>query len=431
MDRMVRDERGVALVTALIALVIVSLLGAAALTLAGGTINQTIWDRSSGQAFHIAEAGFNQAVARIKSGAVTVGTFNTKFSAGEASVTVTKLNDYAYQVKSVGAQPSFAQPQARRAVQGIITYIDSASVAFADGSQGQVVGNATIDGPFFMRDELNPSGNAFFYGGPFFIKDDASTLNPTGDLVLGGSSQMGTAAEPIILFVDGNQPYAKTGPKLYASAVYTDVPDLQMPIVDADAMPAKRAEADTLVIDDNDVLDGARPVLSFTGSESNITTGSYPGGPYLIWTGGTTDTLEIKGKVFLDGPLTVGGITYAGRGTITANGVINVTGNFQPKPVSAVGVAPTTFPDTDVFGLVTPKNMSIDTNGKVVGMLYAYGTLYMKKVDFWGSAQTRTLNLQTNPYLHIPAGLNQSNLPPGIPQMAPMTAISGWQEVQP
>jgi hypothetical protein len=427
MKRIIKNESGAALIIAITTLAIVTLLGAGALMLANGTLNQTVWDRSSNQAFQAAEAGFDQAMARIRNGQST-DDFTAQLKTGEAQVTITKINIFMYKVRSVGAQPSLAKPKARRAVEAVIMHLDPKDVFFADACQGTVIGSTTFDGPLYVRDRMEVSGNSALTGGPFFIKDDPATVGDTGDLYLDGSSSMGTAANPIYLFIDGA---LDDQGDLYTQEIFTDVPDLKMPIINADMMGAKRDEADLVIDSDPGVPPNGLTPLVFDKNTADATWGTYPTGPYLKWTK-STKTLEIDGQIFLDGNLAFGSnqvakVTYAGRGTITANGNIAINSEFAPNPSS-------NWPDTDAFGLVTPYD--IDVNGKtgneVYGVLYAYGTITMKKqIQFYGNVTASTLDFDNNPHVHVATQLDDSNMPPGMPEIEAMTSISGWREVQP
>ncbi len=423
--RLIGRQDGAALVLALTTMFIVSMLGAAALSVAGGTINQTVWDRSSNQAFHIAEAGFDRAVAQIRNEEGGTG-FTTQLLTGEAAVTITNLNQFIYRIRSVGAVPSLADPKARRAVEAIVLHINPAEIFFADTPQGTVLGRTTFEGPLYVRDMLLANGDASFDGGPFFVKDDPATDDPgdpTGDLDLGGSGSMGVDA-PVYLFMDGR--VVDTDPITVNDEIFTDVPDLQMPlVVESD----ERVDAE-LVIDSDGNTNGSDPIV-ITKNTASFEEGSYPGGPYLKWTK-SEKKLEIDGKIFLDGAFEIGNnqlkeVTYEGRGTIFSTGDISIGGGFAPSPT-------TDFPEDDAFGLVTNGEMMIKANSgyNISAILYAYTKLTMRnQIEFYGTASTKLLNFDNNPQVHVESQLNKGNMPPGIPEMEAMTTISGWREVAP
>ncbi len=438
MKQVLRNEGGVALITALMTLAVVSLLGAAALTIAGGTINQTTWDRSSNQAFAIAEAGFDQAVARIRNENLEAS-FTAQLLNGEAEVTITQINMMMYRVRSVGAQPSLASPKARRAIQAVIIHLDPKDIFFADSAQGTLLGSTTFDGPLYVRDELRASGNSVFTTGPFFVKDDPATLNPTGDLTLEGSDQMGTVAEPVYLFVAGS--YDPNFSGLHAEEVFSVVPDLTMPIINIDAMPGERASAD-LVLDDDGITNGTFVWPPYSGngpmptgvvfdqSTPDLTTGTVGDG-YLKWTK-ATKTLVIDGKVFIDGNVTfdvmASSITYEGQGTIVANGNIAIRSEFMPADPAS------DWPETDAIGLVTPYeiDMTAKPGDDIYAFTYAYEKItFDKPFNFYGNATSQALVTISNPRITVQMNVDKDDMPPGMPEMDAFTTVTGWKEVQP
>lgn len=431
MINLLRNDKGAALISTLGVLAVVAILGAGALTLAGGSLNQTMWDKASHQAFNVAEAGFDQAVARARE-----GTLDEDFVAilpnGEASVTVTALGSFFFSVKSVGAHPNLSEPEALRAVAGKITAIGAYEVLFADGASGIVLGSTKIDGPLYVRDYLGLSGDGAFTGGPLFIKDNPATPARTGDLELGGSSSVGTAADPIFAFIDGT--YPASSPNLHTIEIFRDVPDLEIPVItdSLEDMNGQRDLAD-LIIDDDGLTNGSNP-LTFDKNASPVTYGSYPAGPYLKWETPTNKKriLRIKGSIFVDGPVSMGAnqidlIEYYNKGTIIANGLIAINSAFMPSVVSD-------FPASTAVGLLTGSQVDINpkSGDSVYALVYAYEQInFVSQQDFYGSAMTQVMDVRNNPFLHIVEDLSAWDLPPGMPKVAPGISVTDWKEVVP
>ncbi len=432
MSRILKTESGAALLITLGALAIVSILGAAAITVAGGSLNLTAWDKSTHQAFNVAEAGFDQALARARNDTLD-GDFTTTLENGEASVTVTKLEDYIYYIKSVGAYPSLSDPKARRAVEGKVTAISSYNVMFADGAAGVILGSAIINGPLYVRDFLSLNGFGQVTGGPLFIKDNPATSDHTGDLEMQGSAMVGLPAEPIYAFIDGT--YPPPNPNLNTIDIYSDVPDLEMPIISdsLEDMNEQRDLAD-LVIDDDGVTNGSN-LLSFTKNTPAVTYGSYPAGPYLKWelNGQLKRVLRVKGIIFVDGSVRIGEnkisqIEYTGKGTIIANGPIAINSELQPTVVSE-------FPDTTAIGLVTGSEIDFDPNkssDSIYALAYARERAnFLRYFTFYGCIMTDIMDLQQNPTLNITTDLSEWDLPPGMPKIEASTVVTDWREVAP
>lgn len=444
MKHLLKNEAGAALIVALGALVILSLLGAAALTVAHGSINQTVWDRSSNQAFGVAEAGFNQAIYRARAKTLTPGTYKIVMANGEASVTVTGAGGI-FTVKATGAQPNLASPKARRAIEGRINVLNPYDMMFANGigedDEGgiELEGNATINGPVYARDLLSLKGTGVggkITGGPVYIKDNPATTNPTGDLLMSGDAQIGTPGSPVTMFIDGY--YSVTGnAELYASPIYSNVPDLTMPTVTLADMPAYRTRAN-VVIDGDAVTDGDynKPnglILDGSHVSQNWTNGSY----YLRWTRSAdkkSAVLEINGTIFVDGDVRVGSasnndlnITFSGNGTIVANGKIAIESNFTP--VGGGG----TFPATNLIGFVSPKETEVEpkAGSTVYAILYGYEEVEIEKqCTFYGSAMSNAIEIENNPQVNIVTNIS-AYLPPGMPAVQGNTSLTDWREVRP
>ncbi len=432
MSRILKTESGAALLITLGALAIVSILGAAAITVAGGSLNLTEWDKSTHQAFNVAEAGFDQAIARARNGTLD-GDFTTTLANGEASVTVTTLTDFIYYIKSVGAHPSLSDPQARRAVEGKVTAISSYNVMFADGAAGVILGSATLDGPLYTRDHLTLNGFGQITGGPLFIKDNPATSDHTGDLELQGNAFVGTAADPIYAFIDGT--YPPPNPNFNTIAIYSDVPDINMPVVSdsLEDMNEQRGLAD-LVIDDDGVTNGSNPLV-WDKNAPAVTYGVYPAGPYLKWeiVPGNKRILRIEGIVFVDGAVSlgenrIGQIEYTGKGTIIANGPIAVNSELQPTILSE-------FPDTSALGLVTGSQIDFSpnkTSDSIYALAYAREQVnFTRQFDFYGCVMTDIMDVRLNPHLHITTDLSEWDLPPGMPEIDASTVVTDWREVAP
>jgi len=438
MKHLLKSESGAALIVALGTLVILSLLGAAALTVANGSIDQTVWDRSSNQAFEVAEAGFNQAVYKARAKTLTAGTYQIAMANGQASVSVTGAGGI-FTVKATGAQPNLASPKARRAIEGRVNMLNPYDMMFAngDGNDGEsgfkTEGTATINGPVYARDLLKMTGSTKIIGGPVYIKDNPATPSPTGDLLMTNSSQIGTAVSPIPLFVDGYYSVLDSA-KLYANPIYTNVPDLTMPSVTGVDMPAYRLKAN-VVIDNDAVTDGDTP-LTLDAIHVSQTWGTYPGGYYLKWTktGAKTATLEIKGTVFVDGDVKIGdantndvNITFSGNGTIVANGKIAVESNFTP----AGGAS--TFPATNLIGFVSPDEAEVEprAGATVYGVFYGYKEFEIEKqCTFYGSGMSNGVEIENNPQINIVTNIS-AYLPAGMPAVTGLTSLTDWREVRP
>jgi len=104
----VKNERGMAIATVMIVVVILALLGTGLLLISMREVNMSLKSESSNQAFHVAEAGIDYATNKILDGEVLVDFSDTKtFGPGEFKVDVVRAIDYTiprvtYTITSVG-----------------------------------------------------------------------------------------------------------------------------------------------------------------------------------------------------------------------------------------------------------------------------------------------------------------------------------------
>ena len=96
---------------------------------------------------------------------------------------------------------------------------------FAAGNQesltaggGGINGNSNVTGPFYVRGSVEMLGDSYVHKGPLFVD---------GALTRQGSAQLGTAAEPLHLYVSGA--YPEPGANAYYSSVSQSVPRIDLP----------------------------------------------------------------------------------------------------------------------------------------------------------------------------------------------------------
>lgn len=440
-----RDEQGGALIVALLMMSIMMLLGVAMIASAQDSVVRTVWDRSSSQSFHAAEAGFDQVMFMARSSNLAPGTtINGKTRDAEYQVTVTGMTtggagEFLFEIKSVGASPNFTAPKAKRAIRSRIAALSPYSMFFASVSAGETIeGNATINGAFYTRDLLSLGGTggsaSKFSGGPLFVKDLAGTASPTGDLNLQGNATIGSAADPVYLFVDG-QITGNTG-NVYSKGTYSDVPDLNFPVITiSDIVNTYRPLADE-VIDTNLAKTGTTNMILNADKDSWANSGNYtsPGGHLTYqWLDAahTQALLTVDGTVYVDGDVKIGShegkavTTYfQGKGTIVAYGEVEIAGNFLPK---------TSFPVTDVIGFITADKAEVEgkPGDTSYAVIYSSGELaFEKAINFHGAALSQKMDFENNPSLFLDPSVAK-NLPPNMPSPEAQVSVSGWREVKP
>ena len=371
MRRLVREERGVALVLAIISILVLSGLSAAALY--SVTVNQRVGanDAQGNQAFALAEDGLAYAEARLyiavdPSNDSDIPSTTFSQSAGTVSYSGTISPDPCNIsteactwtlvgsgtvngiTRTVSAQSAVPQDQFSTSIHtstwtttsttsttatqvstvaepGIWSYIYLGNVPSC------LQGNITINVPLYTPGALCMSGHASYTG---------ADLEVGGSLSLSGAASIGSKKQPISKLdvggscspapCDGNTSPIWVSPP----GVGHTVPPIPMPIVDWNAAYATvSTEASSAT--------GCPAGFFATGASDPATTNinlfpsgtSYDckvGANELKWDG--TSNLTITGVFYFDGSLAMSGnthILYSGKGTIYLMGVVSMAGNAQ------------------------------------------------------------------------------------------------------
>lgn len=104
LSRKNQSEQGVAMITAILVLFIVSLLAVEMMYTSLHNVTSTARNRSWGQAVHVAESGVHEAIAQLQStgGVAPVGTVTGTTSDGSYEYHVTKLPRNRYRIDAIG-----------------------------------------------------------------------------------------------------------------------------------------------------------------------------------------------------------------------------------------------------------------------------------------------------------------------------------------
>lgn len=450
------NEQGIALIVAMSVLTIILILGVTIFVAAQSALNLTVWDRSSNEAFHAAEAGFNQAVYKARANQLQSGVTTVTLENVEYRLEVTETAAGLYKIVSTGASPNFASPKARRAIAATVQAFNpwqSFYVSLSAG--GTIVGNASIEGPFYTTDIFSLSGTGFqaakYTKGPLYIKDNPSTSDYTGDLKITGNGQVGEASEPITLFIEGRfLPNTEVGNNLFYNEKYTEVPELDFPEITIEKLrsdykpKASQIWSGNLYFDDS--LGGKNPptyptrvidttsfdfywrdnqkregLLVFDSSATIYVTGNLRFGSN---TGNTTTIYFLgKGTFIVEGNVSFSGIVVPSAGGSTKES------NFSPDYAS--------FPLTNNLGIITPYTVDMESSGgqndtnRIYAALYGREKIWFKKqLNFYGASLTKQMQFDQNPSLHFVENLAK-NLPPDMPQPQTTVSILSWKEVTP
>ncbi len=453
--KILRNEEGIALLTTLSIMMILTILALSMILVAQNDLALTLQSKRYSQALHVAEAGLEKALWQLKQLKTLPENLEVENPLGKAYVTSKQdtQDTWLWHITSKGVTKDGTE----RAIKVTVFYLSYWDMFFAGGTSqsltaggGGIVGTTSVNGPFFVRGNLQLSGGSTIRIGPLFVRD--------GDIILTGASSIGTAENPIDVFVTGSAPL--NSPNFHASSVSHAVPNIVLPdlllsdmnnhlqdAISESYLPytnTKYTGAQTnyyKVVDNN--LTVTTPLG--TGAQNLVINASTPafGNPLtddFAWDP-TTKTLTVKGTVFVDGGVTFGSplgvqfnIKYKGNGAIVANGDIHIYGK-----VLATG----SFPDVDILGLVTPANIYIHTGSSnpsdpllappdIQSVLYAKNTISTEtNILIRGALVAGTLKFLL-PNVHL---VCQPNLSSYIPKAMPggtqyIVKSSGWKEAK-
>lgn len=409
--RTARDDEGVALITVIGVMVVVTALAIGAFTLARQSLHEAQRTADETRAFRAAAAGLDDALSAFDpdnvvpvNGSTPDGTYHVTCGSAESD------GEFLLTSKGYGIDGSEEVLVQR------FYYFNLWKMNFAGiGPQSLITGTSGLNGsshvlgPFYMKGNLEIDSNMSVREGPLFVKN--------GNITVTGSGLLGETADPIKLYCDMN--VSGTEANIHIASRSVSVPDINLPKLTYDQLIAWSTTSQLESFDEfmgsapePPAIDDRSPngerlsqptAYKFFGDASSIapmgegtysltlgdadfgswsrieTTGCvipasstlrpHTGDPY---TSGDVnifddfayideytndwDVLFINGTVFVDGPITfTDNILYVGNGTIVANGDINVAGWMRPwGDTNSIGEQ-----NRWALGLVTPTNLTV------------------------------------------------------------------------
>lgn len=395
------DDSGVAMVTVMGVIMVMTLIAFAAFFYANQNLGQSVRVQNQTQAFQAANAGIDRALARMQVNGYVPADYpvvGTSTTGANYSAEVTPTSNSEYICTSIGHDSSGQ----RQTIKVKFFYLNMWNMNLAGGTNnalggGSVRGTTSVYGPFYVRGGVALGSNSTIENGPLFIKG--------GDLTISGSGQIGGNG-PLDLYVTGAYPTPGSN-GMNVRSVSQSVPDIHLPKIDSTVLLADFVTAKNESIDNvqgysdsgiaNEEVAGApntyptlfqpgwtRPKATnasdfykVIGSDTGISavgagittltiggTGSFGSGSgdghYTMsshddfWFDDTTNILYVEGTVYVDGPLYVNeNVKYRGNGAIICNGDVFLNGDFKPDTVNFQ-------PDAlHCVGLTTPGNMIV------------------------------------------------------------------------
>jgi len=420
--RLAADDEGVALLTVIGVLAVMTVLAIMSYNLAGqGLLSATVHESES-VAFQAANAGIDKAYAALATNdpSVLPGYASTTITVGEgtADVSLAEISGIEYSCVATG----YAPDGTTETVRVRFYYLNLWEMFIASGDDdeslggGAINGNASVVGPFYVHGNINDAtGDARFERGPLFV---------TGDISMKGSATIGTEDQPIDLYVGGTYPTASN--RIYTRRVSNSVPKIAVPVVDQAFIDAAFAQAN---LESTDNLQGTNAPDDGFVADANVETpdgtpagyAAFPDGSAVrtaatgasawykciasgasasaigegasvltidsstpsfgSWSGdgrgyaGTASddfaydavngTLYVEGTVFIDGDFVIDrDLKYRGNGAIVVNGDAALNNDLTPDTPTATGDRPAWSMDADhVLGIICAGTLSVAGDG--------------------------------------------------------------------
>jgi len=457
---LLKEEKGMAMIVVIGIMLIVTTLAFGAMAVSESDLLLSERDRESMEALHVAEAGIQKALWQLEEQGSTMSSetiFTIPVGNGIAQVSAVQdgTNSWYWTVESTGTCGE-AHRKIKVTVFNFSIWNMNAGLgsnkSLASGGNG-IHGTTSVDGPFYVRGNIELSGTSSIKGGPLFIK--------TGSLVFqSASATLGKSDKRVDTFIEPAEGYddivgvKNKDNQLFISRLSNQVPDIKLPPMEALSFyrdQAKKESTETPVTahpSADPVKSGGYKVVDDDGENETsdmkktykLDSGIASFGNNEFGWDRTNRILYTGGTTFVDGDLVIGDnendtIRYDGRGTIVVNGNITIKGRLIPT---------TTKMDNDhVLGLVTGKSIEIHINASnsgdpdkphVAGAFFAEEKIKIAKnnITFVGSMIAGTLDFAdktNNSHLFTDDSL-PTFLPPSLPGSTKFLAMTtSWREV--
>ncbi|MFB0526215.1 MAG: PilX N-terminal domain-containing pilus assembly protein [bacterium] len=345
-----KDEKGIALVLALILMVVLSILAVAMVFLGRYETGFLVKERQSDAALYIADGGVEYATNRLRTEPNYRGpTSDFIGNGGQFTVSVSTQGQPAqqYEITSTGYVPNATNPQETRTVRSVINISEEISDVFqhAIASSGPVTlgGNAVIN-----SDDPTNEGD-IYSGGDITLEDNATingdasavgTITTEGNSTITGEQSEGT--DPLDFPEIDRDSYvseAQTGGTYSGDFVVTIDTGIGPLYIDGNLVIGGNHQVTltgTVFVTGSVTLSGSPDTYSFSGQETLIADGDIT----MQGTSGSEVPLvmSVSGNVTLQGNIsTQGTVIYAPQGTVTIEGNPDITGVIVGQQVNVQG----------------------------------------------------------------------------------------------
>ncbi len=440
MRRLLSDESGVALITVIGVMAVVTILAVGSFVLAQQTLFESKKVEDQSRAFRSASSGLD----------VVLTTFSDESTAtdfpiagttpdGSYSVTLEDLGGSEYRLISEG----IGLDGSTETVKQQFYYMNLWKMNFAGtgpqsliSGSGGLAGTSNIIGPFYMKGNLGIANNMSCLEGPFFVKG--------GNITVGSSGSLGTASTYVKVYCDGtgNPAVPPNGAKggaggVFVTSVSRSVPDITLPTITDEMLEqwATKAQAESIdnIMGTPDKALGANLETS-NGQASDYRVMKPPS--TLTWTRAMAQAVPTNANYKFIGPvdgtisdrgagttnLTIGGRTFGAWGAVTtADGISLPAGptgsNYTlanryddfayDDATNRLYISGTVFVDGS---LTISEDMTYIGNGSIVvnGPIYINGTVRPYGTNTQGETNEYALGLVTPADMYVSFNTNNN-----------------------
>jgi Tfp pilus assembly protein PilX len=463
-----RDERGIALAMAIPILAVITIMLFTALHLGSASSRSSSFSDSSQKAFHLAEAGVNNALAVLsdpdndatQTSLLTART--TNYSGGSVTWSGTLSGD-VWTITGVSSVPNptgagatpitrtvtrKAQVSSRTPIVGneAWNYVYSDSESSCLILQNQVV----VSAPLYVRGNLCIKNEASYRGPLLDVKGTVQTDN------LG---TVGTLLQrvPLVRVEDGCR-YTSSGlfltpcgpaQMIFATQVNSSPPPYTKPTRDFDLAytnakpgPGRYCTSGSFpggpTAFDNDTVrnssSAAVDIMPATNYDCTVTEFGQTVGR-IAWTNGNPGTLIVEGVIFFDGELMMTdsrSAVYSGEGAIYVSKKIKIANSRQICGVASCNTS-TWNPNTNLLMLVSGATdvpaVEMDNSAKFQGAVWARGGFKLQNsATMQGPVIADVVDVQNSGFSSTWPAINDllDGVPTNVPSEKTVELLPDW-----
>ncbi|MGB4593904.1 MAG: hypothetical protein WBI63_09050 [Coriobacteriia bacterium] len=268
--RLWSDDSGVALITVLGVIAVITVLAAGSYYLASESLHESLRVEDESRAFRAANSGMDLVLTTFNEESIeSAYPITGSTPDGAYTITLEELGAGEYRLKSVGLGSDGSTETVLQQFYFMnlwkMNFAGTGDQSLISGSGG-LAGTTNIIGPFYMKGNLAIANNMSVLEGPLFVRG--------GDVTIGASGTLGSESELIKVFCDGDvPPNAAKGNAggVFVSSVSHSVPDIRLPEIGMEDMEqwATKAQAES--------VDNIRGAASVAPQTANLETDVFPG----------------------------------------------------------------------------------------------------------------------------------------------------------